>query len=72
MDEAIAVVVVHGGVFANLIADLPYAAVNPRIRCEVQEEAFTCPVLDDQPDSQEGREITQGCTEQDLASIPRG
>ena len=34
MDEAIAIVVVIGLVFANLIADLLYAAVNPRIRYE--------------------------------------
>jgi hypothetical protein len=32
MDEAIAIVVALGVVFANLIADLLYAAVNPRIR----------------------------------------
>lgn len=32
MGEAIAIVVVIGVVFANLIADLLYAASNPRIR----------------------------------------
>ena len=31
-NEAIVIVVVIGVVFANLIADLLYAAVNPRIR----------------------------------------
>jgi len=34
LDEAIAIVVVLGVVFANLIADLLYAAVNLRIRCK--------------------------------------
>jgi peptide/nickel transport system permease protein len=32
--QAIAIVVVIGVVLANLIADLLYAAVNPRIRCK--------------------------------------
>jgi peptide/nickel transport system permease protein len=32
--QAIAIVVVLGVVFANLIADLLYAAVNLRIRCK--------------------------------------
>lgn len=38
MDEAIAIVVVLGVVFANLIVDLLYAAVNPRFRCRWQDK----------------------------------
>ena len=38
MDEAIAIVVVIGVVFANLIADLLYAAVNQRFRCRWQDK----------------------------------
>jgi hypothetical protein len=47
LDETIAIVVVLGVVSANLIADLLYAAVYPRIRRKWREKAFPCRVFGD-------------------------